>query len=517
MHEISPVTSGSDEDRLSTQPKTTYAAKLRQQEEMIRKWAGLWRSLTISSIGKTFYPYSQYIRALNLQDLAELLQDGMFRTKISDQFFLGDLEHLKVDRLGRTENRMSGKVGKEQEEQRKMYRLDIPAVLSNIGEVITAKAPMLEELRGHTVTYQALQTWVPKLPRLRHLVLWEGAAVRGLGEHIRENCPCFTTLKFWRWQDPDADATLATFFNDIRPQSLESLGIHSGSNIASLSFQALSKHCETLTDLTLKSLSAEAMQSLSLLKECRKLTTLSLAESISSTTDLEHRHNDIFLEVVEWLRGCTNLRSVQLSHFYSGPALLEPVLREKTVHIQELELDGYVMTPAKSFHRALAQHTSLRSLCLKGEGDDYGLEGYNILVDSLCQLENLTDLRLKDIADYFTDEHVCKLARYLPKLEVLVTGGWGITDEVFKELRLLSSLKMLQFNAITKFTAQGLMEFVLALGPGNMGFALSVLMSDMEHDLEPHERQLVIETLETQVKGRFEFMTMRGKRYEEVT
>ena len=316
-------------------------------------------------------------------------------------------------------------------------------------------------------------------------------------------------------QEIDADATLAAFLNDVRPQSVEALGIHSGSTIASLSLQALGCHSETLTDLALKSLSAEAMESLNMLKACTNITSLSLAEGPGSTTDLEHRHDDVFHEVVTWLANCTNLKSVQLSQFFSGPALLELILLERNVHLQELELDGYVMTPAKSFHRALGQHTSLRSLCLKGEGDEVGpqgLEGYDILVDSLCNLENLTDLRLKDISDYFNDEHIQRLARHLPKLEVLVTGGWGITDAALVEFRLLPSLKMLQFTAITKFTTQGIMEFILALGPGNMGFALSILMSDMDHDLAEHERQLIMETLATQVKGRFEFMTLRGKR-----
>ena len=84
MHEVSPVTSGSDEDQISTHHKITYAAKLRQQERMTRKWAVLWRTLILSSLHKTLYPYSTYIRTLNLQDLEELLQDGRFRAKVSE-------------------------------------------------------------------------------------------------------------------------------------------------------------------------------------------------------------------------------------------------------------------------------------------------------------------------------------------------------------------------------------------------------------------------------------------------
>lgn len=35
-----------------------------------------WRTVLLSSLGKTLYPYSKYIRALNLQDLQELLAES---------------------------------------------------------------------------------------------------------------------------------------------------------------------------------------------------------------------------------------------------------------------------------------------------------------------------------------------------------------------------------------------------------------------------------------------------------
>jgi len=85
MHEVSPVTTGSDEDhQIETQQTMAYTAKLRQQEQIIRKWAGLWRSLILSSLDQTLYPYSTYIRVLNLQDLSDLLIHGMFRAKIKE-------------------------------------------------------------------------------------------------------------------------------------------------------------------------------------------------------------------------------------------------------------------------------------------------------------------------------------------------------------------------------------------------------------------------------------------------
>lgn len=87
MHDLAPVTNGgSDEVEVYSQDKSAaslYEARLRQQERVLLKWARLWRTIILSSLGKTLYPYSRYIRTLNLQDLGELLQDSKFKDKIS--------------------------------------------------------------------------------------------------------------------------------------------------------------------------------------------------------------------------------------------------------------------------------------------------------------------------------------------------------------------------------------------------------------------------------------------------
>lgn len=87
MHDVAPVTNGgSDEVEISGQEKsagTLYEARLQQQERVFMKWAGLWRTIILSSLGKTSYPYSRYIRTLNLRDLEELLQDSKFKDEIS--------------------------------------------------------------------------------------------------------------------------------------------------------------------------------------------------------------------------------------------------------------------------------------------------------------------------------------------------------------------------------------------------------------------------------------------------
>lgn len=303
---------------------------------------------------------------------------------------------------------------------------------------------------------------------------------------------------------------MASFLNEIKEQSLEALEIFSNSMIGPESFLALNCHRESLTELHLRSISADAMVALNLLKKCTSLVSLQLSESAASTTDLEHRHNDILLEIIAWLCECKQLKSIKLNHFYSAPSLLTPIVIEHDINLVELEVDEYTMTVGRTFHRNLVHQPSLQSLYLKGDGDDPGTEGYTILVDSLCKLENLTDLRLQNISDYFRDEHICRLAQSLPRLERFATTGWGITDGVWEDLARLKYLKQLHFNAITTFTARGILGFVQGLEHGNQGFALAVMMADMESDLKPHEQQLIRDTLTKRVGGSFDFMLLRG-------
>ena len=83
MHDVAPVTNGgSDEVEVARQGRSVDA-RVQQQDPTISKWAGLWRSLILSSLDKTVYPYCRYIRALNLRDLKELLEDWKFRGTVS--------------------------------------------------------------------------------------------------------------------------------------------------------------------------------------------------------------------------------------------------------------------------------------------------------------------------------------------------------------------------------------------------------------------------------------------------
>ena len=53
-----------------------------QLELFVQRWAIKWRSIALSTLNETSFPYYRYIRALDLRDLGNLLSDERFRGKI---------------------------------------------------------------------------------------------------------------------------------------------------------------------------------------------------------------------------------------------------------------------------------------------------------------------------------------------------------------------------------------------------------------------------------------------------
>ena len=307
----------------------------------------------------------------------------------------------------------------------------------------------------------------------------------------------------------EADHQLATFLNDLRPRSLETFEIISYSNIGAESFLALNCHRESLTELKINNVKPEAMPALSMLKGCTSLTTLLLTET-TGITDLEKTQHDVFLEIIAWLLECKSLENVTFRKFLSAPAIMTPLLLENDIHLSKLEIEGYVMKDSREFHQALAHQRTLQRVWLKGDGEEVMRDDLDTLVDALSTLHHLRDLRLRDVSDYFKDEHICQLARSLPELEEFFTSGYGITDAIWTDVASLKVLRRLDLNAMTRFTLDGILDFISNLGDGNRGLLLAVMMADADSNLTEEEQSLIQETMAAKVEGRFEFTLMRG-------
>lgn len=53
-----------------------------EQELVVQRWSIMWRTILLSCLGETLFPYCRYLRVLDLRDVYELLDDDKFRGKI---------------------------------------------------------------------------------------------------------------------------------------------------------------------------------------------------------------------------------------------------------------------------------------------------------------------------------------------------------------------------------------------------------------------------------------------------
>ena len=489
-HEAPATSGGSDELEQST-------------ERITMKWAKMWRSIILSSLGKTLFPYSQYIRVLRFGNLYELLTDGKFlhTARINYSFFAGDLANYRVER------------SVEGSKKKKIYSIiDSEGTLNRFAEDIIQQTPMLEELAGPTVSFDTkmLAKSIPRLSNLQSLEIFYGEALAGMGRLFNEHCPLFNGLEIYGWSHPQADQDCANLLYQLRPRSLKSFKMHSMGDCGAETFLALNGHRESLETLKLEGIPADAMPSLSMLKGCTNVKLLVLAENPPPSQDLEKRHNDTFLEVIAWLRECKGLRSLGMKNFLSGSALLTPIVLENDIRLTHLSLDGYVMTESKDFHQALAHQPSLQSLELCGEGVDPGDAENDILVETLSKLQYLRHLHLKDVSDGFMNPHIARLAQDLPQLEALLISGYGVDDGIWEAMASLHSLRQLELNAISRFTANGILDFIANLGEGNHKIQLSVNMQDNDTEISDQEYAIIQETIYANLEGRFSLTFWKG-------
>lgn len=275
-------------------------------------------------------------------------------------------------------------------------------------------------------------------------------------------------------------------------------------------FRALTRHEESLVELKLNLNSDETMLNLALLKGCTNLVSLSLdGDRFHCFSELEKSAKS---ELFTWLMECKKLQKFASSGC-SLPPWITPVLLKKGIHLTSLECECTEMCAYKTkFFRGLARQTSLQKLWLKGPIYWSPVEPA-VLVKCLSKLVNLTNLRLDQISEPFTDWHIEQLASSLPKLQDWSTRGLRLTDAIWNEIATLESLRRLELRTSVRFTADGIMDFICQLGPGNHGLFLYVIHEDDEDEdkedeekvLTWEEQDLIQEEIATELNGKFKF------------
>jgi hypothetical protein len=402
--------------RTGTFVETSFSARVAQQNRTVSKWALQWKSIIMSSLGKTAYPYCLYLRSMDLTNLEDLFEERVFRESISSNFFAGDMQIFLAANETPLKRRKSG---------RNVKKLFTPDIIELVGESLTkfvgdsatahGGAAALEEISGK-IPPGILPQWVGRLSKLKSMKLWDGSVLNAtVAEAIRTNCPDFEMLNVYSCVGQNVDADLASFFSGMRPNSLRSLQVVSRNQIGGDTFLALGNHSKSLVELKLGGLPDSTIKLLSLLAACNALQTLHLEDEAGST-NLETTQHDIFLQIIAWLTSCKGLKSISLGSFVNGPTILKSVCLEDKIALESLTLRHYTLVNNQEFHRALIHQKSLESLELRADAEGSFRDDIDTLVVSLCTLTNLKELKILDTSDYFRDEQVQQLALSLSRV-----------------------------------------------------------------------------------------------------
>lgn len=431
----------SNEDEMSRTgefKETSIAARIAQQKWTVSKWALQWRSIILSSLGKTAYPYCLYIQSLDLRNLVDLLEDDIFRDNFQDMFFWSL-------QLGETQS--NARTLRSKGKDRK--RVNIPLIINSVGESISRFVGDSANMPGTMAALDAIDlsgnidpvafpTWIGRLPRLESMALWDGTVLNGhVGEVIKKHCENFKSLSIYTCHGDNVDFNLASFLNALPMNTLRSLRVFSYNDIAGETFKALNQHRESLADLALGNLKAPAIRSLSALKGLTALQNLDLSDA-QGHINLESTANDSFLEVIGWVTGCTQLKTICLNMFVDGPAIVKAICSNNEIRLNSLTLRGYTFANNIPLHSSLSNQPELESLELRAETeedeDDSTYEDIETLVNSTCFLQELRYLNLLDTSNNFDSIHIKLLASSLRK----VSAPWLSRYFIYRAIYMIS-------------------------------------------------------------------------------
>ena len=305
------------------------------------------------------------------------------------------------------------------------------------------------------------------------------------------------------------DHKFAEFLSSMRANSLKSLQTMHDIGADAETFLALSHHGGSLEDLKLYT-SNESLSHLSMLQGCTALKQLRI-EDIHGVVDLEATQNDVFLETVAWLRKCKDLRNVSFSNLQNGAAILTPVLLEHGIQLEHLDIDSYVLKDHRTFHQALVhQQANLVELTLSGDTDGMFRDDLDILVDSLKQLKILRRLSLS-LFELLRDEHVIAILQGLTQLETIYISGLELNDVILPIIGELPNLRDVTLSGISKFSVDGLFDFISQLGPGNQGIRVTIDMADPETLLTEENQIALKDYLAQHAGGTLDYIAYKGK------
>lgn len=471
------------------------------------EWLQLWKSIILSSIKKTAFPYCVYVRALSLGNLEECLQDISRDNYARDIFFAGAMKQFLV--LKTSENT----------HEVRLPPMDTLATIVKCADSITqyikrladdtGTAVSLAHLEGTYIPHHILPTWIARLGTLTSLRIRDGSVLSiEAASAISEFCPLFVDLTCYYYQSSTADEDLAAFFQTLRPNSLRSFEVISQNSIGKNALTALNYHAASLRRLVLRNLTPQAMKALNSFPDCTFLETLLIENDRYNLVDPADYPEETLKEVSSWICKCKSLQDLSFSHFIGSDPVVNDILNSPNIRLTSLSLIS-IHSDAEAEYAstwtALGLQDRLESLTLGLHELGYGhiAEAKPPLVDSICRLKNMASLNLMQV--YLAQDTVERIAASLPNLSEISFGGNLLHNSVLIPLSAIPKLKLLCISSLSSFSFQGLYKFVSRLiSRGRTGIKIDILNQLGECKLTTSESDLLQMHFMKHLEGRLE-------------
>lgn len=461
------------------------------------RWAGMWRSIIMSSLGVTAYPYCLWIRSLGLSDLEQLLQGIARDRKWRPLFFKGPMKTFEI---------ISGSI----KTSKGRPIIEWQKIIERVGNTITQfaqeaaekqnKSVQLVSLEGANLPTNLLSVWVSRLSTLTTLSIRDGSVLTAeVADSIHLNCPFFKDLTCFNIKGPTVDQDMSDFFRGLRENSLESFKVHSSNELGYKALDGLMEHSRSLRLLNLSSLQNTCLAALDTLSRCQYLENLSIeAETPSLPSTWAVSGEDPLPKVASWLKECKSLKRLVVSNLAGASHLLSEILESPDLRLTDLSLS--LIDDEEAFYNILGNQTALESLSLRSSAEivDPNRARHDKFIDSICLCTKLKDLDIMQKVGgidqvQLTMEDLVLIKTSLPQLEDLSFDGEYLTDALFEPLAQMERLKSVSINGSSIFTFAGIKSFIEALRTSgtHKGFRLYVMNQYGEAEIsERHQEQL---------------------------
>lgn len=453
------------------------------------KWAGMWRSIILSSVGVTAYPYCLWLKSLGLSDLEQLLRDVAVNPKLRPKFFEGPMQEFEI--LSQTSKTRAGKP-----------ILEWQQIVEKVGEAITKfvkdasdeenKALQLTSLEGANLPTPLLAVWTSRLSTLTTLKVRDGSVLtEDVAISIRENCPGFKDLICFNLKGPGVDENMGAVFRAFKENSLENFAVLSSNDIGHEALDGLMQHSASLRTLTLSSLQNSTLPFLSLLNRCPYLESLEIESAIASAPSVwAPNDKDPLIEMSQWLKECKHLKRLTIKNLGGASQLLSDVLKSPSLRLKDLEVR--LIDDDEAFYAALGCQTDLEALMFRSMAEviDDNNARHDTFMESICACKKLKDFNVMLFEPLqLSLDDLLQIGQSLLNLESLGFDGEWLTDSIWTPLSCMKSLTNISINGRSFFTFKGIKSFIEAVkadGP-RPNFRLYIMNQQNEARITPSQ------------------------------